>query len=62
MRKGPDAQSSSATNQDPLPMSVESIFSPAEDLSVFPHFDEVVVNLVDMYFRLRQDSFFNFLH
>jgi hypothetical protein len=60
IRKGSGAQSSSTTSQNPL--SLESIFGLPEDLNVFLPSDEVIVNLVGVYFQLLQDSFFNFLH
>ena len=33
-----------------------------DELSIFPPSDEVVNDLVDVYFRFLQDSVFNFLH
>jgi len=43
-------------------MSLETFSELPEELRAFPPSEEVIVNLVDVYFRLLQDSFFNFLH
>jgi hypothetical protein len=60
MRKGPTGEPSSGS--DPSTMSFDSFSELPEELGIFPPSEEVVVNLVDVYFRLLQDSFFNFLH
>ena len=61
MRKGSTTESSAST-LDPSSMSLETFSELPDDLRVFPPSEEVIVNLVDVYFRLLQDSFFNFLH
>jgi hypothetical protein len=54
MRKGSDPGGSSSAAADPF-------FELPEELTSLPS-DEVVGTLVDVYFRLLQDSFFSFLH
>ena len=61
MRKGSTSDPSTST-QDPSSMSLETFSELPEALGAFPPSDEVIVNLVDVYFRLLQNSFFNFLH
>src|SRR5271156_3881262 len=61
MRKGSTGEPSTST-QDPLSMSLETFSDLPEELEPFIQSEEVIVNLVDTYFRLVQDSFFNFLH
>src|SRR5271170_6563830 len=61
MRKGSTGDPSTST-QGPSLMSLESFSDLPEELGAFPPSEEVIVNLVDVYFRLLQDSFFNFLH
>ena len=61
MRKGSEGQAST-TSYDPSNMSLESFLDLPEELSTSPPSNKVVVNLVEVYFRLLQDSFFNFLH
>ena len=43
-------------------MSLESFTDLPEELSISPPSNEVVVNLVKVYFGLLRDSFFDFLH
>ncbi len=59
MRKGSEGQAST-TSYDPSNMSLESYLDLPEELSISPPSNKVVVNLVEVYFRLLQDSFFNF--
>jgi hypothetical protein len=61
LRKGSETQPSS-NSQDPSSMSLDPFFDFPEEFTIPPPSDEVVVNLVDVYFRILQDSFFNFLH
>ena len=61
MRKASEGQTSTS-GQDPSTVPFESFLNLPEELSVSPPSDEVVVNLVEVYFRLLRDSFFNFLH
>ena len=61
IRKGSKSKTSTS-GQDTYTASFESFYDIPEELSVSPLSDEVVVNLVEVYFRLLRDSFFNLLH
>ena len=56
MQKGPAAEESTFF-QDSSSMSFESFSDIPEELGIFPPSEEVIVNLVDIYFRLLQDIF-----
>jgi hypothetical protein len=61
IRKGSKRQTSTS-GRDTYTASFESFYDLPEELSASPLSDEVVVNLVEVYFPILRDLFFNFLH
>ena len=58
MRRGSNTDST----QDQSSMLFESFGDISEELDAFPPSVDSIATLVDVYFRLLGDSFFNFLH
>jgi hypothetical protein len=61
MRRGSEGETS-MVSQDLSSMSFDEFSDLPDELGLFPPSEDVIVTLVDVYFRLIGESFFNFLH
>ena len=62
MRRGSEGQASSGQDLTSSRIPFLPLLDVPEELQSFPPSDDIIVNLVNVYFHLLQDSYFSFLH